>query len=300
MKNIKIIVIVLSILWSCTDKNGGVDAYGNFEAIEIMVSSEANGKIMVLQTNEGDILEQNTIIGYIDTIQLHLKKEQLLAAIQALHAKTQNVKVQIEVLQRQKTNLLRERQRVEALLLDSAATMKQFDDINGEIEVVDQRIAATRSQLNSANNGILSEIKPLQVQIMQIKDQIDKSIIRNPIRGTVLTKYAEESEITSFGKPLYKIADLEKIILRAYISENQLSQITLGQDVTVKIDAPDNKYKSFNGTITWISSSAEFTPKVIQTREERVNMVYALKIDVPNDGSMKIGMPGEVLFTSGE
>ena len=298
MKNISIFIIVLSILGSCSNKNDGVDAYGNFEAIEVMVSSEANGKIMALQLNEGDLLDQNTIIGYIDTIQLHLKKEQLHAAIQALQSKTQNVKVQIEVLQKQKANLLRERQRVEALLLDSAATVKQFDDINGEIEVVNQRIAATRSQLNTANNGILSEIKPLKIQILQIKDQIDKSILRNPIRGTVLTKYAEESEITSFGKPLYKIANLERITLRAYISGDQLSQITLGQNVTVKIDAPGDEYKSFDGSITWISSRAEFTPKVIQTREERVNMVYALKIEVSNDGSMKIGMPGEVLFRS--
>lgn len=300
MKNISIFMLVLSIFGSCSDKNGEVDAYGNFEAIEVMVSSEANGKIMVLQIDEGDVLDQNTIVGYIDTIQLHLKKEQLKAAIHALHAKTQNVKVQIEVLQKQKTNLLREQRRIEALLLDSAATNKQLDDINGEIVVVDKRIAATRSQLNSVNNGILSEIKPLQVQILQIKDQIDKSIIKNPIKGTVLTKYAEESEITSFGKPLYKIANLEKITLRAYISENQLSQITLGQDVKVRIDAPNDEYKSFNGIITWISSSAEFTPKVIQTHEERVNMVYALKVEVPNDGSMKIGMPGEVYFISGE
>lgn len=298
-KNISFL-LVISLFISCSDKDGNADAYGNFEAVEVMVSSEANGKIMSLHLEEGDVLDQNDIVGFIDTIQLHLKEEQLQASIQALQSKTQNVKVQIEVLQKQKANLKREKRRVEALLLDSAATSKQLDDINGEIAVTDQRIAATRSQLNTANRGVLGQIKPLQVQIMQLRDQIDKSTIKNPIRGTVLTKYAEENEITSFGKPLYKIADLGKITLRAYISGDQLSQVKLGQEVTVLIDKPDNQYITYKGTITWISSRAEFTPKIIQTKEERVNMVYAFKVEVPNDGSMKIGMPGEVNFSSGE
>ena len=303
MKNIRIILLLLCmplLFESCSDHAGDADAYGNFEAVEIMVSSQANGKIMSLKLEEGDLLDQNEIVGYVDTLQLHLKKEQLLASIQALQSRTQNVRVQIEVLQKQKANLEREKRRIQTLLLDSAATSKQLDDINGEIAVTDQRIAATRSQLNTVNRGILSEMKPLKIQIEQLEDQIDKSVIRNPVKGTVLTKYAEESEITAFGKPLYKIANLKKINLRAYISGDQLSQIKLGQKVTVKIDVPGDKYESHRGTITWISSEAEFTPKIIQTKEERVNMVYAFKVEVPNDGSMKIGMPGEVYFSSNQ
>ncbi len=303
MKNITSILFLLSILnlfGGCSDKMGEADAYGNFEAVEIMVSSQANGKILRLSIEEGDILKENEVVGYIDTLQLHLKKDQLHASIQALQSKTQNVKIQIEVLKKQRANLEREKRRIQTLLLDSAATSKQLDDINGEIAVTDQRIAATRSQLNTANRGILSQIKPLKIQILQLEDQIEKSIINNPVSGTVLTKYAEESEITAFGKPLYKIADLEKIILRAYISGDQLSQIKLGQKVTVKIDEPDGNYGSYEGVITWVSSQAEFTPKIIQTKEERVNLVYAFKVEVKNDGSMKIGMPGEVYFNAGE
>ncbi len=303
MKNISAIFILLSLsglFGGCSNKKDNADAYGNFEAVEVMVSSQANGKIMRLAIEEGDVLKENEKIGYVDTLQLHLKKQQLQATIQALQSKTQNVKIQIEVLQKEMANLERDKRRIQALLLDSAATSKQLDDINGAIAVTKQKIAATRSQLNTANRGILSEIKPLEIQIRQLEDQIEKSIITNPIRGTVLTKYAEESEITAFGKPLYKIANLEKINLRAYISGDQLSQVKLGQKVTVQIDEPGGKSSSHEGVITWIASQAEFTPKIIQTKEERVNLVYAFKVEVPNDGSMKIGMPGEVYFSTGQ
>jgi HlyD family secretion protein len=261
-----------------------------------MVSSEGNGKIINFTVEEGDLIDMDQVVGYIDTVQLHLKKEQLKASIEAIGSKTQNVQIQVDVLEKKKANLWRERKRVEALLIDSAATTKQLDDINGEIAVVDRQIDATKSQLSTTNRGLLSEIKPLQYQIQQLEDQIQKCIVSNPIRGTVLTKYVEESEIVAVGKPLYKIAGLEEIFLRAYLSGKQLSNIKIGQSVKILIDDNHEDYREYNGIITWISSAAEFTPKVVQTKDERVNMVYAFKVKVKNDGSIKIGMPGEVVF----
>jgi HlyD family secretion protein len=296
MKKHKIIPLALSLLWSCSMNNSESDAYGNFEAVEIMVSSEGNGKLMSFNLEEGDQVDEDQIVGYIDTIQLHLKKQQLKASIEAVGSKTQDVQIQVDVLEKKKANLLRERKRVEALLVDSAATTKQLDDINGEIAVVKRQIDATKSQLTTTNRGLLSEIKPIHYQIQQLEDQTMKCILRNPQRGTVLTKYVEESEIVAMGKPLYKIADLDEIFLRAYLSGKQVSNVKIGQTVSVLIDDIHENYKQFSGTITWISSSAEFTPKVVQTKDERVNMVYAFKVKVKNDGSIKIGMPGEVRF----
>ena len=294
----KYCILFVSILpwFSACDGNGEkADAYGNFEAVEIIVSSEANGKLMVFQLEEGDELNEDQIVGFVDTTQLHLNKKQLEANINAIRAKTQNVQVQIDVLEKQRKNLEREKKRVERLLADSAATTKQYDDIVGELAVVEKQITATKSQLNTGNRGLLSEITPLEVKIEQLEDQLKKSIIANPTSGTVLTKFAYENEITAYGKPLYKIADLENIILRAYLSGSQLAGVTIGQNVTVKIDENDEQ-KEVSGRVTWISSKAEFTPKVIQTKEERVNLVYAVKVAVPNNGEIKIGMPGEVYF----
>jgi len=290
-----ILISLLSLLYSCDGSDDEADAYGNFEAVEIIVSSEANGKLVVFQLEEGDKLNENQIVGFVDTTQLHLNKKQLEASIRAIKSKTQNVQVQIEVLENKRENLEREKNRVERLLADSAATSKQYDDIVGELAVVEKQIAATKSQLNTGNRGLLSEIAPLEVKIEQLEDQLEKSIINNPTKGTVLTKFAYENEITAYGKPLYKIADLETITLRAYLSGNQLANVKIGQGVTIAIDQNDGE-KEFPGEVTWISSNAEFTPKVIQTKEERVNLVYALKVVVKNSGEIKIGMPGEVRF----
>jgi len=287
--------LVLTI-FSCSFNDNGSDAYGNFEAVETMVSSEGNGKLLKFNVEEGALLDENEIVGYIDTTQLHMKKEQLKASIEALGSKTMDVQAQIDVLEKKKSNLLRERNRIQALLLDSAATSKQLDDIEGEIEVVDKQINATKSKLSTNNRGLLSEIKPLKYQIEQLEDQIEKCIIRNPLKGTVLTKYVEENEVVGFGKPLYKIADLDEITLRAYISGDQLTDVKIGQTVTVLADEQGGDFREYRGTLTWISSSAEFTPKTIQTKEERVNMVYAFKVKISNDGSLKIGMPGEIRF----
>lgn len=296
MRKIISLLIFPWFLFACTNGDEPADAFGNFEAVEIMVSSEGNGKILHLELEEGDMLNAGIEVGLIDTIQLYLKKEQLKASIDAINAKTQNVQVQIDVLNKQRANLVREKKRIESLLADKAATQKQLDDMQGEIEVVDRRISATREQLKTGNSGLLSEIAPLSFQIEALEDQISKSIVRNPIKGTVLTKYAEAGEVTSFGKPLYKIADLDEITLRAYVSGEQLNQFKIGDQLTVRIDDAKTDYQMFSGKVKWVASEAEFTPKVIQTKDLRVNMVYAIKLSIRNDGTIKIGMPGEVLF----
>ena len=289
------IIFLLPILHSCMGDEEKADAYGNFEAVEVIISSEANGKLMSFKLDEGDKLEANQVIGYVDTMQLHLNKKQQQASIKAIKSKTQNVQVQIDVLQKQKVNLLREKKRIVNLLADSAATTKQYDDIVGQLDVVEKQIVARKSQLNTNNRGLLSEIYPLEVKIELIEDQIHKSVIVNPNSGTVLTKFAYENEVTTFGKPLYKIADLKEITLRAYVSGSQLAELKIGQHVKVKIDQ-QNGMKDLSGQLIWISSTAEFTPKVIQTKEERVNLVYAFKVLVKNNGELKIGMPGELFF----
>ena len=289
------IIFLLPILHSCMGDEEKADGYGNFEAVEVIISSEANCKLMSFKLDEGDKLEANQVIGYVDTMQLHLNKKQQQASIKAIKSKTQNVQVQIDVLQKQKVNLLREKKRIVNLLADSAATTKQYDDIVGQLDVVEKQIVARKSQLNTNNRGLLSEIYPLEVKIELIEDQIHKSVIVNPNSGTVLTKFAYENEVTTFGKPLYKIADLKEITLRAYVSGSQLAELKIGQHVKVKIDQ-QNGMKDLSGQLIWISSTAEFTPKVIQTKEERVNLVYAFKVLVKNNGELKIGMPGELFF----
>lgn len=296
MKYIVPILFTVALLAACGRADDKADAYGNFEADEVMVSAEGNGRLMAFRIEEGDRLDSGVVAGCIDTLQLHLKKEQLRATLHALEAKIQDVRVQVEVLEMQKANLEREKARLEALLASGAATPKQLDDLTGELEVVERRIAATRSQLNTANRGILSERRPVELQIEQIEDQIRKSVIANPIRGTVISRYAAESEIVTFGKPLYKIAGLDRIYLRAYADGGQLSELRLGQRVAVGVDGPDGNLRQLEGRVVWIADQAEFTPKVIQTREERVNLVYAFKVLLANDGSLKIGMPGEVKF----
>jgi HlyD family secretion protein len=297
-KNHHLIILLTSIITfiSCnrTDKNA--DAYGNFEANEVIVSSEGQGKIMSFKITEGQVLKAGDTIGYIDTMQLFLRKLQLLANIKVIKNKIPDIPSQLDVLEAQLNTAQHEKQRINRLLQGNAATTKQLDDINAQIQVLEKQIIATRSSLSTQTNGILSEIDPLKVQIQQIEDMINKSIIINPINGTVLSKYAEPFEIATQGKPLYNIADINNITLRAYISAEQLSQVKIGQTVKIKIDIQGGKYKEYKGIITWISDKSEFTPKIIQTKDERVNLVYAIKVLVKNDGSIKIGMPGEVVF----
>ena len=292
MKITKIIIgtlLLASTLISCNNGNDKADGYGNFEATETIVSSESNGKILKFTVEEGQQLKQHKIVGLVDTIPLFLKRVQLIASKEIIRSKSKGVLSQISVLNAQLTTAMISKNRIENLLKANAGTQKQLDDINGKVATLKQQINSIKTQ----NIAVLNELKSSNAQIAQLDDLIKKSIITNPINGTVLVKYAEPYEITSFGKPLYKIANLSSLELRVYISETQLPSIKIGQNVTVKIDAGE-AMKSFDGIITWVASEAEFTPKIIQTKEERINMVYAVKINVKNDGSLKIGMPAEM------
>lgn len=303
-------LLLASTTFSCQKSGPKVDAYGNFEADELIISAEASGKIIALQVEEGQELAAGTTVGRIDSAQIVLKIEQLKASIRSVAAKSPAISAQLAVFEKQLSaskqqiaTLQREKLRVENLLKSDAATPKQLDDLNAQIEQVQRQMdvileqrSASDANLSTQKSGLLAEILPLEKQIAQLDDQLDKCRIVNPAAGTVLSKFAEAGEVSSFGKALYKIADLHKMILRAYVSGDQLGNIKIGQDVKVSIDGPNKTMRDFTGKITWISSKAEFTPKIIQTKDERVNLVYAMKISVQNDGSLKIGMPAEVKF----
>jgi len=308
MRKAFIPLLIFLSLAACHSKKETFDATGSFEADEVIVSSELGGKLLTFTVNEGDSLTRGAVVGTIDADNISLQKEQVEASIQSLSEKTavvapqiQLLKDQLKVQQSQLSNLIHERERIERLVKADAATGKQLDDMNAQIDVLRKQMGVTQQQIavqktNTAtqNRGILSEAKPLQKRAAQLQEQLSKSNIVNPINGIVLTKYAEQGEVTSPGKALYKIADLSTLTLRAYVTGSQLSQIKLNQPVKVLVDNGANDYRSYNGTITWISDKAEFTPKTIQTKEERANLVYAIKIKVKNDGFLKIGMYGEV------
>lgn len=290
---ISVLGISLLSLFSCEEQNDRADGYGNFEAIGTIISAESNGKLMVFNLEEGQQLAQGTFVGYVDTIPLALKREQLMVSKELIASKSRSVLSQINVLNAQLAAANVNKTRVENLIRENAGTQKQLDDINGEMNVVRQQIKSIEIQ----NASVMTEVKNIEVQIKQIEDQIEKSKIINPINGTVLTKYAEPNEITAFGKPLYKIANLSVLQLRVYVSETQLSNIKIGQEVQVKIDT-NTEMESFTGTVTWVASEAEFTPKIIQTKQERIALVYAVKINVENDGRLKIGMPAEMTLSN--
>lgn len=283
------ILFLICTLVSCKNGNHKADGYGIFEATEITISAEGNGKILQFNIDEGQQLEKDEIIGHIDTLPLLLKKEQLLSSKQAISSKIHSINAQMDVLKSQLKTATINQKRIENLVRENAGTQKQLDDINGEVLVLNQQIKSVETQ----NAPILNDLKSMEAQIKQLEDQLQKNKIVNPINGTVLVKYTEPNEITSFGKPLYKIADLNNMQLKVYISETQLPTIKIGQTVTVKIDT-ENDMNNYQGIVSWISSEAEFTPKIIQTKEERINLVYAVKINVKNDGSLKIGMPAEM------
>lgn len=281
---------------SCSDKNKMFDASGTFEAEEIIISAEATGTIRELALSEGATVKAGQTIGYIDSVQLHLKKKQLEAQINAVLSKRPNVPVQLAALREQLKTAEREQQRISSLVKSDAAPAKQLDDINAQIEVLNKQIAAQQSSLEISSDGLSKEVMPLQVQIEQLNDQLARCRIVNPVAGTVLTKYAEANEMTAAGKPLYKVANLDVITLRAYITSDQLALVKLNQTVTVHTDDGKGGMKETTGTITWINDKAEFTPKTIQTKDERANTVYAMKVQVKNDGFLKIGMYGEIKF----
>lgn len=311
MKQIIIITLLAFGFTACNSGNGKADASGTFEANEVIVSAESSGKLTSFIIEEGQTLAKDTVVGTVDGTNISLQKEQVESSIQALGEKTMDVSPQVKLLedqlavqQSQLNNLVHEQTRIQNLLKQDAATGKQLDDINAQIDVAKRSMSVTRQQIQvqqnnvaTQNRSILSEGKPLQKRVAQLEDQLKKTNIVNPVIGTVLTKYAEQGEITSTGKALYKIADLSTITLRAYITGTQLSQVKLGQTVKVLVDDGAKKYKEYTGTISWVSDKAEFTPKTIQTKDERANLVYATKIKVKNDGYLKIGMYGEVSFS---
>jgi len=294
MKTIYFILITTTLFVACKEKENPYDATGTFEAVETIIPANATGIIEQLNISEGQTLDSGVVIGYIDSTQLHLRKKQLEAQVKSIVTKKPNSSKQLAALQEQLKQAQREQQRLVNLLKADAATPKQVDDANAQVAIIKKQIAATQSTLDITSSGLTQETGPVYSQIEQVKDQLTKCKIVNPVSGTVLTKYAEAHEMAIPGKPLYKIADLSEIILRAYISGDQLSSIKLNQEVTILVDDAGSGYKEYKGNIEWISDKAEFTPKTIQTKDERANLVYAVKINVKNDGYLKIGMYGEI------
>jgi HlyD family secretion protein len=283
-------VLLLSLV-ACKQQADISDAYGNFEAIEIIVSAESSGRIISFLPGEGTDLRAGQVSVNIDTTQLYLQKLRLESGFSSLGSRIKTLDAQLLASRVQQDNLERERKRIEKLVEGGAATSKQLDDINGQVALLEAQMAATASQ----KDAVYAERRTLQVQISQVEDQLLKCAVKNPIDGILLNKYREQGEIAAPGQPLYKMANMNELILRAYVSGGQLSSIKTGGNVTVSFDKEEG-LQQITGVVSWISPRAEFTPKIIQTREERVNLVYAIKVVVPNDGSLKIGMPGEVIF----
>ena len=289
----KLIILTLSILiFGCQNKIEKSDAFGNFETEAIIVSSESAGKILLFNVEKGQKVEPTTISAITDTVQIKLQLLQIDAKKAAVSSREQSTQSQIEIFKEQKKNLEINKARVTKMKKDGAATQKQLDDINGQISIIDKQIISTKTQFTA----ISKELKVLDSQSAMLTDQLKRCSVKPPITGVILETYAKQGELTVPGKPLYKIANLDKLTLKVYISGAQLSNVKTGQTVEVIIDKNENENQSLTGTIMWISSEAEFTPKIIQTKEERVKLVYAMKVSVKNDGTLKIGMPGEVVF----
>ena len=319
-----ILLAALLSLAACNNSDNSYDASGTFEADELMVTAKANGTILQLKVEEGQQLSLNEKVGEIDPKNVELQKEQIIASMDAIEQKTNSALPQIQVLQSQISgqsanvsvlqeqlqNAIRERNRTANLVAKDAATKKQLDDANGQIKVIQKQIAAAQSQLSILqqqisttkenvsiqNRAILSERRPTEKKVEQIDEQLKNNTIESPISGMVLTKYLNQGEFATVGKPIFKMANLDVMTLKTFVTGDQLPQIEIGQQVKVLIDAGEGKTKELRGTIYWISSKAEFTPKTIQTKNERANLVYAVKIHVKNDGYLKIGMYGDVKF----
>ncbi|MDX8340590.1 HlyD family efflux transporter periplasmic adaptor subunit [Draconibacterium sp. IB214405] len=290
MKKILYIISLPILFMACQSDNDTADAYGNFEAETVIVSAETPGKILELNVDKGDKIEAGYSTALIDTVQLHLQLLQLDAQQTAVVAKRQSIQSQIAVFEEQKASLEINEERITKMLKDGAATQKQLDDIQGQISVIDKQIANTKTQFTL----ISKEQEVLEAQKASLSDQLNRCTIKSPVSGTILETYAEQGELTTAGKALLKIADISELELKVYVSGAQLPHVKLGQQLDVMVDQNSTENQHFSGTITWISSEAEFTPKIIQTKEERVKLVYAVKVTVKNDGTLKIGMPGEV------
>lgn len=292
MKRIAYIATLLLIA-SC-GKESEFDAQGTFEATEIIVSAEATGRILCFDVEEGSTVEAGNIVGAIDSIQLHLQRRQLIAQQSALLSSRPDVKKQVASIREEIAKQKSELARVENMLRDGAATQKQYDDIGAHIRILEGKLEAALSTLDKNTSSINGNSVAIEAQIAALDDRIAKCRINSPVSGTLLVKYTQAGELASPGKPLMKVANLDEIFLRAYFTSEQLADITLGDAVTVIADFGGDERYSYEGRITWIASESEFTPKSIQTRDSRANLVYAVKIAVKNDGRLKIGLAGEV------
>jgi HlyD family secretion protein len=292
MKTRSLILIASVMLAGCKNGADEADAYGNFEATEVIVSSETSGRILKFDTTEGTEIEKGTEIALIDTTIFHLQKAEIDAGMRSVRTRLNSISAQNDILNQQITNLRVNIGRIENMLKDDAATKKQYDDLTGQVAVLEKQIAANNTQKAS----IASELSVYDSKKATLNEQILRSCVKSPLKGTIIEKYSEAGEITAAGKPLVKIADLSLIKLKVYVSGADLGSIKIGQECAVRVDDGKKGYISFMGTISYISGKAEFTPKIIQTKEERVTLVYAVTIDVKNDGTMKSGMPGEAIF----
>lgn len=281
---------------SCVEGNKAYDASGVFESTEVTVSAEGNGKILSLDLQEGDRLEAGQIVGCIDTVQLHLSEIQLEASRRAVGSGRLDISRQIAALESQIGKQRQELDRFTKLEKAGASNRKQVEDIQAQIETLERQLAAQEESLNSSNRNVSGQADALEAQIEQIRDRIRKCVITSPVAGTVLAKYSEAGEFAALGRALFKVADIDNIRLRAYITADQLTILKLGQHVMVFADQGSSGRKEYAGTLIWISDKAEFTPKTIQTRDERANLVYAVKIAVENDGLIKLGMYGDIKF----
>ncbi len=292
MKTNLFLIIPAVLLTACNNKSDLADAYGNFEATEVTVSAETSGRILKFDVTEGTEIDKGSEIALIDTTLFHLQKGEIDAGIKGVRTRISSINAQNDILTQQIDNLNVNIARIENMLKDDAATKKQYDDLAGQVAVLEKQIAANNTQKAS----IAAEISVYESKKATLNEQVVRSCVKSPLKGTVIEKYAEAGEMAAAGKPLAKIADLSVIKLKVYVSGAQLGSIRTGQEVTVRIDKGKKDYSNFTGKISYISGKAEFTPKIIQTKEERVTFVYAVTIDVINDGSMKSGMPGEAIF----
>ncbi len=295
MKQWKILSLSGLLLAGCSAGDNGSDAAGAFEATEILVSAEAGGKIKAFDLEEGDRLEAGRMVGYIDTTQLYLRKMQLLSSLRSVDVRKPDIRKQIAALEQQIATARAEQRRMQNLVRAKAGNRKQLDDIENNLKYLQKQLDAHYSSLSKTTEGADAEAEAMLYQVMQLDDQLQKSRILNPRTGTVLVKYAEAGEVTAPGQPLYKLADTDLLYLRAYVTADQLSRLKAGQSVDVYADYGTGR-RAYAGTIVWISDQSEFTPKGIQTKDERANLVYAVKVAVRNDGYLKIGQYGELTF----
>ena len=294
MKSAVYLLGLAVLFFSCHSEDGGYDATGVFETTEVIVSTQGTGEIMRFDIDEGQTVDAEVELGYIDTVQLSLKKQELLANLEATDSRRYNVARQIASLREEIATQKREQQRYQNLVQAKAANQKQLDDINARLATLEKQLAAQTETLENGNRTVSGQVRMLEAQLAQVEDQIGKCRISSPINGTILSKYAEAGELASQGRALFKVGNIVNMYLRAYITADQLTELKIGQSVRVFADEGESGRREYAGTVSWISDKAEFTPKTIQTRDERANLVYAVKIQIQNDGFVKRGMYGEI------